>query len=178
MLCQSAHKRCLQTSSDPQTAKALPEEERSALPGTVPYLLAVLMPWCVHEAVVVEESQLLADQAVHDVRPGILPLQQASQGAVQVGPQVWGPVVSVERQLEREEGEEDLRTLRESLHGGTGCPRCAGGTCCSCSQFWMTRLEQGEWQQLNYSPLLTATAVVVAVLALAVQEPSLMWALL
>lgn len=37
------------------------------MPGVVPYLLAVLMPRCVHEAVVVEESQLLADQAVHDV---------------------------------------------------------------------------------------------------------------
>lgn len=103
----------MQAFSDPQTAKALPEEERTALPGVVPYLLAVLMPWCVHEAVVVEESQLLADQAVHDVGAGILPLQQACQGAVQVGSQVWGPVVSVERQLEREEGEEDLRTCSE-----------------------------------------------------------------
>lgn len=71
----------------------------------MPYLLAVLMPWCIHEAVVVEESQLLAEQAVHDVGPGILPLQQTSKGAVQVGPQVWGPVVGVERQLEREEEE-------------------------------------------------------------------------
>lgn len=103
----------LQASSDPHTAKALPEEESTALPGVVPYLLAVLMPWRVHEAVVVEESHLLADQAVHDVGPGILPLQQACQGAVQVGPQVWGPVVSVERQLEREEQEEALRTCSE-----------------------------------------------------------------
>lgn len=71
----------------------------------MPYLLAVLMPRCIHEAVVVEESQLLAEQAVHDVGPGILPLQQTSKGAVQVGPQVWGPVVGVERQLEREEEE-------------------------------------------------------------------------
>lgn len=125
----------------------------------VPYLLAVLMPRCVHEAVVVEESQLLADQAVHDVGPGILPLQQACQGAVQVGPQVWGPIVRVQRQLEREEGGKDLRICSESLHGGTVCPRCSGGTCCSCRQFQMTKLEQGKWQQLNYSPLLRATAI-------------------
>lgn len=79
----------------------------------VPYLLAVLMPGCVHEAVVVEQSQLLADQAVHNVGPGILPLQQACQGAIQVGSQVWGPVVSVEGQLEREEEEEDLGICSE-----------------------------------------------------------------
>lgn len=107
--CQLAYKsteaHTLQPYSDPQTVKALPEGERTALPGRVPYLLAVLMPWCVHEAVVVEESQLLAEQAVHNVGPSILPLQQASKGAVQVGAQVWGPVISVERQLEREEGE-------------------------------------------------------------------------
>lgn len=48
--------------------------------------------------------------------------------------------------------------LRESPHGGTGCPRCAG-TCCSCSQFQTPGLEQGEWQQLSYSPLLRATAI-------------------
>lgn len=113
MPCQSGHKRCLQAPSDPQTAKALPEEERTALPGVVPYLLAVLMPGCVHEAMVVEQSQLLADQAVHDVGPGILPLQQACQGAVQVGSQVWGPVVSVEGQLERVQEEEDLRMCSE-----------------------------------------------------------------
>lgn len=49
--------------------------------------------------------------------------------------------------------------LRENLHGGTGCPRCAGGTCCSCSQFQTTGLEQREQQQLSHSPLLTATAI-------------------
>ena len=64
------------------------------------------MPRRVHEAVVVEESQLLAQQAVNNVGPGILPLQQAGKRAVQVGPQVWGPVVGVERQLERERREE------------------------------------------------------------------------
>lgn len=96
----------LQPSSEPQAAKASPEGERTALRGRVPYLLAVLMPWCVHEAVVVEKSQLLADQAVHNVGPGVLPLQQASQRAVQVGPQVWRPVIGVECQLEREDREE------------------------------------------------------------------------
>lgn len=53
--------------------------KREELPGRVPHLLAVLMPRCVHEAVVVEESQLLAEQTVHDVGSGILPLQQASK---------------------------------------------------------------------------------------------------
>lgn len=64
------------------------------------YLLAVLMPRCVHVAVVMEKPKLLAKQAVHNMGPGILPLQQASEGAAQSTTQVHRPIVSVKNHLE------------------------------------------------------------------------------
>lgn len=38
------------------------------------YLFVVLMPGCVHVAVVVKEPKFLAEQAVHNMGTGILPL--------------------------------------------------------------------------------------------------------
>lgn len=50
----------------------------------------------------VEEAHLLVEQAVDDVRPGVLPLDQADQLAVQRGTQVHRPVVTVQSHLERQ----------------------------------------------------------------------------
>lgn len=69
------------------------------------YLLAVLMPWCVHVAVVMEKPKLLTKQAMHNMGTGILPLQQASEGAAQSTTQVHRPIVSVKNYLKRKRGQ-------------------------------------------------------------------------
>lgn len=76
----------------------------------------------IREAVVVEEAHLLVEQAVDDVRPGVLPLDQADQLAVQRGTQVHGPVVTVQGHLERQwqpvrPVEEASRTVRQRPAG-------------------------------------------------------------
>lgn len=66
------------------------------------YLLGVhFVDGRVREAVVMEEPHLLVEQAVDDVSPRILPLDEADQLTVQRGAQVHGPVVAVQRHLKR-----------------------------------------------------------------------------
>lgn len=65
------------------------------------YLFAVFMPGSVHVAVVVEEPQFLAQQTMHHMGAGILPLKQASEGAAQGAAQVHTPIVGIQHQLGR-----------------------------------------------------------------------------
>lgn len=65
------------------------------------YLLVVI-DGNIREAVVVEEAHLLVEKAVDDVGPGVLPLDEADQLAVQGGTQVHGPVVAVQSHLEEQ----------------------------------------------------------------------------
>lgn len=64
------------------------------------YLLGIhFMDGCIREAVVMEETHLLVEQAVDDMSPRVLPLHQTHQLAVQRGAQVHGPVIAVQRHL-------------------------------------------------------------------------------
>lgn len=92
----------------------------------------------------VEEAHLLVEQAVDDVRPGVLPLDQADQLAVQRGTQVHGPVVTVQGHLERQwqpvrPVEEASRTVRQwpaEARGGLAGHRRSDATLVgSCSPF-------------------------------------------
>lgn len=65
------------------------------------YLLVVI-DGDIREAVVVEEAHLLVEKAVDDMRPGVLPLDEADQLAVQGGTQVHRPVVTVQSHLEKQ----------------------------------------------------------------------------
>lgn len=65
------------------------------------YLLGVhFVDGCVREAVVMEEAHLLAEQAVDDMSPRIVPLNKTHQLAVQRGAQIHGPVIAVQIHLQ------------------------------------------------------------------------------
>ena len=69
------------------------------------------MDGCIREAVVMEEAHLLAEQAVDDVSPRILPLNKADQLAVQRGTQIHGPVIAVQIHLTHREGDMTVKLI-------------------------------------------------------------------
>lgn len=89
------------TSTQPFGSKLFHLFSASGFSRGQPSYLLVIVDGSVGEAVVVEETHLLVEEAVHDVRPGVLPLDKADQLAVQGGAQVHGPVVTVQSHLEK-----------------------------------------------------------------------------
>lgn len=74
----------------------------TARPRPCLYLLGVhFVSGRVREAVVVEEPHLLVEQAVDNVSPRILPLDQADQLPIQRGAQVHRPVVAIQGDLQQ-----------------------------------------------------------------------------
>lgn len=59
------------------------------------------MDRCIREAVVMEEAHLLVEQAVDNMGPRILPLNEADQLTIQRGAQVHRPVIAVQSHLKQ-----------------------------------------------------------------------------